>query len=99
MSCIPEVVKVGSSGNIVTLGNRLGPTAEPVGPSASRESLLDPPMAWILRSGVRTVCQKCGVRTHPSSDPQWRLALGFCNRQQMGRQLYSRREGIEAMRG
>lgn len=44
VSCIPEVVRVGSPGNIVTLGNRLGPTAISI-PTVSRGSLLDPPIA------------------------------------------------------
>lgn len=53
MSCIPVVVEVGCPGNIGNLGNRLGPTPEPVWPSASRGSSLDPPVAWVLGSGAR----------------------------------------------
>lgn len=84
MSCIPVVVKVGSPGNIVTLGNRLVPTPEPVLPSASSRGSLDLPLAWVLGSGARAACQECGARTHPSSEPQWGLAFGFCSRQHMG---------------
>lgn len=73
MSCIPVVVP----GNIV-------PTPEPVQPSASSRGSLDPPLAWVLRSGAKAVCQNCGARTHPSSGPQWGLAFGFCSRQHTG---------------
>lgn len=65
MSCIPVVVP----GNIVTPGNRLVPTPEPVQPLASSRGSLDPPLAWVLRSGAKAVCQDCGARTHPSSGP------------------------------